>query len=73
MSDKKLPCPLCMDGCEGCNPREQRARAGREPSSDMWDEHRALVADSVPSYEDLPEHVPWLDREGGLKREDFMD
>ncbi len=30
------------------------------------------MVDSVPSYEDLPEFVPWLDREG-LKREDFAD
>ncbi len=70
---EELGCPVCGDSgtavdCPECG--------GSEEAYPVELDHiraaRALIADSVLSYEDLPEHVPWLDRKG-MRRDDFVD
>ncbi len=69
-SDGDADCPECCGSGEAHPVELRHAREAR--ACDMWNEHRALVADSVPSYEDLPERTPWLDRKG-MRRDDFVD
>ncbi len=71
---EELGCPACGGDTGAC--ADCPECGGSEEAYPVELDHiraaRALIADSVPSYEDLPEHVPWLDRKG-MRRDDFVD